>query len=202
MTTATTPVFAKGDTNRCLFKTESGRQCKLETHPDTTTHKFVNRTAKAPVALSTLVPAGFSLAATDVPQGGALKKQTNRKDTAPRDTDQKHVDKDALAAYGKYAAVRAKTGKYVEFTDAPLKEYIVPVKAVDAVLDMLRRAVGSGGPTAIAGKTMRYRKGTHSSGNVRIQYAIMDTAPPKPKSPVAAAPAPAPATDATADQTS
>jgi hypothetical protein len=201
MTTPTPPVFANGDTNRCLFKTESGRQCKLVTHPNTITHKFVNRTAKAPVALSSLVPAGFSLAATDVPEGGALKKQTNRKDTAPRDADQKHVDKDALAAYGKYTAVRAKAGgKYVEFVDAPLKEYIVPVKAVDAVLDMLRRAVGSGGPIVIAGKTMRYRKGTHTSGDVRIQYAIMDKPPAKPASPVAAAPAAV--TDATADQTS
>jgi hypothetical protein len=201
MTTPATPVFANGDTNRCLLKSESGRQCKLTIHSNTITHKFVNRTAKAPVALSALVPAGFSLAATDVPQGGALKKQTNRKDTALRDADQKHVDKDALSAYGKYAAARAKAGgKYVEFVDAPLKEYIVPVKAVDAVLDMLRRAVGSGGPTVIAGRTMRYRKGTHTSGLVRIQYAIMDNPPPKPKSPVVAAPAPA--TDATADQTS
>ena len=119
--------------------------------------------------LSALVPAGFSLAAAEVKPTEVIRKQTNRKDTAPRDADQKKVDAAVKTNYAKNVAKNHTTD--TEWGQLSLAEYIVPPKAVDTVLDYLRRSTGTGGTAA--GAQLRYRKGTHGSGNTRIQWAVV-----------------------------
>lgn len=174
MTTATAKKSANDET-RCTFTTDKGRRCLLEIHTDAVKHKMVDRTAKEHKPLSAVVPAGFTLAATDVTAGEVIKKASNRKDDKPRDADQKRVDTDVAKNYAKNAAKQRNASH--AFDTYTLSQYIVPAKATDTVLDYLRRSVGSGGPVAAQGKVLRYRKGVHGSGNVRVQWAIVDKAP-------------------------
>lgn len=130
------------------------------------------RETKPKVALSSVVGAGFSLKAESVGKDDVIKKTTpGRKDNAPRDADQKQVDRDVKLNYIKNRQ-QGKTSAH-KFDEHTLSQYIVPPKATDVVLDMLRRATGSGGPAT--GKTLRYRKGTHASGNTRIQWSVVDS---------------------------
>lgn len=165
--------FADGDTNRCQFKTDKGRQCKLIIHPDTHKHMFVNREAADHKPLSQVVPSGFSLTAVEVKNTDVLSKGGKRTDTKPRDADQKRVDGHVQKSAGKNSAHNSKT----EFGKLAVTEYVVPPAAVDTVLDYLRRAVGTGGPEVAQGMTLRYRRGDHASGNTRLQWAVVKTAP-------------------------
>lgn len=168
MTSTTTPKIAQNDNERCENKTEKGRRCLFVVHTDATAHKYVNRD-KQHFSLSDVVPAGFSLVATEVKPEDKVKKQSNRTDTKPRDADQKRVDTEAKKNAEKNA--RANHTTKTEWEKIILSEYIVPPRAVDTVLDYLRRAASTGG--TVSGKQLRYRKGTHASGNVRIQWAFL-----------------------------
>jgi hypothetical protein len=170
-TTASTPAKATNDAQRCTEVTGSGRRCIFITHTDDVKHRFVDR-SKVHQPLSAVVPAGFSLNATEVKAGEVIRKQTNRKDTAPRDTDQKKVDQAVKNNYGKNVTSKHTTD--TEWGSLVLAEYIVPPRAVDTVLDYLRRSTGTGGPAV--GAQLRYRKGTHGSGNTRIQWAVVTKA--------------------------
>jgi len=162
------PRKAANDGERCTTVTEKGRRCLFVVHTDAIKHRYVDRTRKHE-ALSNVVPAGFSLTATEVGAGDVIRKSTNRKDTAPRDQDQKKIDHAVKTNYGKNQAKSATTK--TEWGSLSLAEYIVPPKAVDTVLDYLRRATGTGGTAP--GAQLRYRRGTHSSGNTRIQWAVV-----------------------------
>jgi hypothetical protein len=166
--TVSTPAKATNDATRCPQTTDSGRRCIFVIHPDTVKHRYVDRN-KAHHALSAVVPAGFSLTATEVAPDAVIRKATNRKDTAPRDADQKKVDAAVKTNYGKNQAKNHTTK--TEWGSLHLAEYIVPPRAVDTVLDYLRRATGTGGTAQ--GAQLRYRKGTHGSGNTRIQWAVV-----------------------------
>jgi hypothetical protein len=180
-TAVPTPAKATNDAQRCTTTTESGRRCLFVIHTDATKHRYVDRSKKH-VALSTVVPAGFSLAATEVKPDGIIRKSTNRKDTAPRDTDQKKVDHAVATNFTKNQAKNATTK--TEWGSLSLAEYIVPPKAVDTVLDYLRRATGTGGTAP--GAQLRYRRGTHGSGNTRIQWAVVTKAKEDKTAPAAA----------------
>jgi hypothetical protein len=179
-TAVPTPAKATTDAQRCTVTTESGRRCMFVVHTDATKHRFVDRTRKHE-ALSAVLPAGFSLNVTEVKADEVIRKQTNRKDTAPRDADQKKVDAAVKVNFTKNNAKSHTTE--TEWGSLSLAEYIVPPKAVETVLDYLRRATGTGGTAA--GAQLRYRKGTHGSGNTRIQWAVVARAPKKPATPTA-----------------
>ncbi len=166
--TVPTPAKATNDAQRCTATTESGRRCLFVVHTDDTKHRYVDR-SKTHVALSSVVPAGFSLTAVEVKSTEVIRKQTNRKDTAPRDADQKKVDAAVKTNHARNVAKNHTTDS--EWGTLSLAEYIVPPKAVDTVLDYLRRSTGTGGTAA--GAQLRYRKGTHGSGNTRIQWAVV-----------------------------
>jgi hypothetical protein len=170
-TAVPTPAKATNDAQRCTQKTDSGRRCLFVVHTDATKHRYVDRTRKHE-SLSSVVPAGFSLTPTEVKPDEVIRKATNRKDTAPRDQDQKKVDAAVKTNYGKNQAKNHTTKS--EWGSLSLAEYIVPPKAVDTVLDYLRRATGTGGTAP--GAQLRYRRGTHGSGNTRIQWAIVSKA--------------------------
>jgi hypothetical protein len=146
---------------------------------ETPTTPRKTRVKKDHKGITGLVPSGFKLTAVEVTE--PIRKQV-RKDTGPRDDFQKTVDRDARAnanhPKNKGKDTRAATGEKF-YTDIKLTEYVVPAKAVDEVLHMLDRANTSGGPTA--GMQKVYRRGTHASGGVRIQWAILKKAPAKPK---------------------
>lgn len=171
--TRTVP-FATDDSSRCAFKTDKGRQCKLVVHTNNEKHVFVNRdSTREHVPLSKVVPAGFSLTATEVRKTDVLKKQVgSRGDTKPRDADQRKVDGHVQKSAGKNANHTTKT----EFDNLSVSQYVVPPPAVDTVLDYLRRATNSGGPEAARGMQLRYRKADHPSGNVTIQWAVVKKA--------------------------
>jgi len=174
MTTTTVTKLAENDAERCPNKTEKGRQCLLVIHPDSVKHKYVDRSNAVHVPLASVLPAGFTLTATEVKATDRVTKSAGRKDTKPRDADQKRVDRDALANYTKNHTKEFTTK--TEWAKVILSEYIVPPKAVDAVLDYLRRAMGTGG--SVADTQLRYRKGVHASGNTRVQWAFLDKAKP------------------------
>lgn len=177
MAETVTAKIAADDNARCTFKTEKGRRCLLEIHPDSVKHKMVDRSKTEHHALSAVLPAGFSFKAETVGATEKLKKESNRKDTAPRDQDQKRIDREAKQNHEKNVAANKHAGqKFEEFT---LSRYIVPPKAVDTVLEYLRRAAGTGG--TVHGAVFRYRKGTHASGNVQLQWAFVKP-DPNPKS--------------------
>lgn len=177
MNATATAAIAKDDNNRCTFKTDKGRRCLLETHTDSVKHKIVDRSKTEHHALSSVLPAGFSFKAETVTKTETLKKESNRKDDKPRDADQKRIDREAKANYDKNVAANRHAGqKFEEFT---LSRYIVPPKAVDTVLEYLRRSAGTGG--TVHGSVFRYRKGTHQSGNVQLQWAFVKP-DPNPKS--------------------
>lgn len=181
MATTTAPIAKDGNT-RCTYQTAKGRRCLLITHPDNIKHKMLDRNKTEHHALSAVLPSGFALKAETVAKTETIKKASNRQDTAPRDQDQKKIDRDAKDNYTKNAS----TGKHsgMKFEDFILSRYIVPPKAVDTVLEYLRRAAGTGG--TVHGAVFRYRKGTHQSGNVQIQWAFVKPDPtPKSTSPVA-----------------
>lgn len=166
--------IAKDNNNRCTFKTVKGRRCLLEIHPDTTKHIMVVRqAADKKKSLSAVLPVGFSFKAENVAPADVVKKAANRRDTAPRDQDQKRIDREAKANYDKNVAknVHAK----MTFDQYVLSQYIVPPQATDVVMEYLRRAAGTGG--TVHGSVLRYRKGTHNSGNIRIQWAFVKPAP-------------------------
>lgn len=166
--TVATPAKATNDAQRCTNTTESGRRCLFVIHTDATKHRYVDR-SKVHQPLSAMVPAGFSLTAVEVKPTEVIRKQTNRKDTAPRDADQKKVDAAVKTNHVKNEAKNHTTD--TEWGTLSLAEYIVPPKAVDTVLDYLRRSTGTGGTAP--GTQLRYRKGTHASGNTRIQWAVV-----------------------------
>jgi hypothetical protein len=173
-TASTTPAPRKAtnDGERCTTVTDSGRRCLFIVHTDATKHRFVDRTKKHE-AMSSVLPAGFKLVATEVTDKSAvIRKATNRKDTAPRDQDQKKVDEAVKVNFGKNQAKQHTTK--TEWGSLSLADYIVPPKAVDTVLDYLRRATGTGGTAP--GAQLRYRRGTHASGNTRIQWAVVTKA--------------------------
>ena len=167
-TAPATPAKATNDAQRCTTTTESGRRCLFVVHTDATKHRYVDRSKKHE-SLSAVVPTGFKLTATEVKPDEVIRKATNRKDTAPRDQDQKKVDEAVKVNFGKNQAKNATTK--TEWGSLSLADYIVPPKAVDTVLDYLRRATGSGGTAP--GAQLRYRRGTHGSGNTKIQWAIV-----------------------------
>lgn len=173
-----TAVIAKDNNNRCTYKTPKGRQCLLETHTDSVKHKMVDRGKTEHHALSAVLPAGFTFKAETVAKTEVLKKESNRKDDKPRDQDQKRIDRDAKQNYDKNVAGNRHAGmKYDEYI---LSRYIVPPKAVDTILEYLRRAAGTGG--TVHGAVFRYRKGTHESGNIQLQWAFVKPDPtPKTK---------------------
>jgi hypothetical protein len=164
---------------RCQTTTETGRQCILPVHQDSVSHKYVNRD-KVHKPLKDMLPAGFTLTATEVAKTDVLKKATTRQDTKPRDDEQKRVDQDAKKNYAKNHGKHNAGEDFAVYFHA---EYIVPPRAVDTVLDYLRRAGGTGGTAK--GSVFRYRKGAHGSGNVRIQWAFIDPAPKQPATPAA-----------------
>jgi hypothetical protein len=168
--TATTAVPAKAtnDAQRCTDTTQSGRRCIFVVHQDNIKHRYVDR-SKVHQPLSAVVPAGFSLTPVEVKPAEVIRKQTNRKDTAPRDADQKKVDAAVKTNHARNVAKGHTTA--TEWGALSLAEYIVPPKAVDTVLDYLRRSTGTGGTAP--GAQLRYRKGTHASGNTRIQWAVV-----------------------------
>jgi hypothetical protein len=171
-TTVILPAKATDDAKRCPSVTESGRRCIFVIHTDDVRHRYVDR-SKVREPLSKLVPAGFALTPTEVKLGEVIRKQTNRKDTASRDADQKKVDAAVKTNHSRNVAKNHTTT--TEWGVLSLAEYIVPPKAVDTVLDYLRRATGTGGTAP--GAQLRYRRGTHASGNTRIQWAVVTRAP-------------------------
>lgn len=172
MATTTVPV-AVNDNTRCTYQTPKGRRCLLVTHSDNVKHKMVDRGKTEHHALSAVLPSGFALKAETVAKTETIKKASNRQDTAPRDQDQKKIDRDAKDNYTKNASAGKHSG--MKFEDFALSRYIVPPKAVDTVLEYLRRAAGTGG--TVHGAVFRYRKGTHQSGNVQIQWAFVKPDP-------------------------
>jgi hypothetical protein len=166
--TTSTPAKATNDAQRCTNTTESGRRCLFVVHTDNIKHRYVDR-SKVHQPLSAVVPTGFSLTVTEVKATEVIRKQTNRKDDKPRDADQKKVDSAVKTNHAKNAAKNHTTD--TEWGTLSLAEYIVPPKAVDTVLDYLRRSTGTGGTAP--GTQLRYRKGTHASGNTRIQWAVV-----------------------------
>lgn len=166
--------IAENDNDRCTHATEKGRRCLLVTHPDTQKHVMVNRKpAETQPKLADVLPKGFSLKATEVKTGEVLKKDTGRK-PMPRDADQKKVDEAAKLSYDANTTAGKHAG--MDFDQYKLSQYIVPPQAVEVVLDYLRKCRNNGGsvPTKAV---FRYKKGNHSSGNVRIQWAYLN---PKP----------------------
>jgi hypothetical protein len=151
--TPAAPAKATNDAQRCTSTTASGRRCLFVVHTDATKHRYVDR-SKVHQPLSALVPAGFSLAAAEVKAGEVIRKQTNRKDDKPRDADQKKVDADVKTNHAKNKAKNHTTE--TEWGTLSLAEYIVPPRAVDAVLDYLRRSTGTGGTAP--GTQLRYRQ--------------------------------------------
>lgn len=147
--------------------------------PNTPATPAKKRTKKAHPGITGLVPQNFKLTAVEVTE--PIRKQV-RKDDGPRDSYQQTVDADVKAnanhPKNKGKDTRAAAGEKF-YTDIKLTEYIVPAKAVDEVLHMIDRASTSGGPTV--GMQKVYRRGTHRSGNVRIQWAVLKKAPAKPK---------------------
>ena len=172
--TPAAPRKAANDGERCTVTTDSGRRCLFVIHTDATKHRYVDRTKKHE-SLSAVLPAGFKLAAVE--STDVIRKATNRKDTAPRDQDQKRVDEAVKVNFGKNQAKKHTTD--TEWSSLSLAEYVVPPRAVDTVLDYLRRATGTGGTAP--GSQLRYRRGTHGSGNTRVQWAVVAKAPAKPK---------------------
>lgn len=153
---------------QCEYKTDKGRQCKLDIHKDDVAHRFMLPRK----ALTEVLPKGFILKAQRVAEGGAISKAAGRKASTTRDADQKALDKDALQSYQAWV----KAGK-PDFMDKEKRHlyalnYIVPPKAVDAVLAYLRGATDSG--SLLSGKVFRYTKGMHESGDKVIQAAFMD----------------------------
>jgi hypothetical protein len=168
-TTPATPRKAANDGERCTETTESGRRCLFVVHTDAVKHRYVDRSKKHE-ALSAVLPAGFKLTATE--STDVIRKATNRKDTAPRDQDQKRVDEAVKVNFGKNQAKQHTTK--TDWGSLSLAEYIVPPRAVETVLDYLRRATGTGGTAP--GAQLRYRRGTHASGNTRVQWAVVSKA--------------------------
>ena len=156
---------------RCQGTSPSGRQCIQAVHTDATAHRYMDRD-KEHKPLSAVLPSGFSLTATDVKPAEVLRKEITRK-AAPRDQDQVKVDKDAIRNYTRNKA----SGNHTKTDKAKIhwSEYIVPPRAVDTVLDYLRRATSTGGP--VKGTQLRYTRGAHASGNVRVQWAFTDKPP-------------------------
>lgn len=153
---------------QCAYKTDKGRQCKLDVHPDSVKHKFVVPRPK----LSSVLPAGFILKAERVKEGGAISKAAGRKSSTARDQDQLVLDKEAKASYDAWV----KAGK-PDFMDKGKRHlyalnYVVPPKAVEGVLAALRATTDSG--SLLAGKVFRYTKGMHESGNKVIQAGFID----------------------------
>lgn len=166
--TVFTPRKAANDDERCTNTTPSNRRCMFVIHTDATKHRYADRSKKHQ-PLSAVLPAGFNLAAVEVKPTDVIRKQGNRNDTAPRDADQKKVDAAVKTNHAKNAVKNHTTD--TEWGVLSLAEYIVPPRAVDTVLDYLRRSTGSGGTAP--GTQLRYRKGTHASGNTRIQWAVV-----------------------------
>lgn len=172
MSTKTLAATTRTGQPRCQNTTSSGRQCLLAVHKDEVTHKYVDR-SRVHKPLSEVLPAGFTIKATEVKPGQGLTKGGERKDTRPRDADQKRTDTDARLNYEKNHKAGHTTA--TDFQTVILTEYIVPPRAVDTVLDYLRRAAGTGG--TVRGSQFRYRKGVHASGNVVLHWAFLDKAP-------------------------
>lgn len=169
---------------QCEYKTERGRQCKLLVDPATGAHvdakpdkhKFVIR--KAPEEKPVL-PKGVRLKAQIIPiDGERIKKQVGAgaREAEPRDEHQRQVDADVKAIYEEWI----RRGRPNEVEKWPQGVYVVPPEAVDAVLDMLRKTMTKGGPAY--GKSTRYTRGTHKSGNALIAFSCAD----KPQKPPAA----------------
>src|ERR1700744_2082832 len=180
--TATAPATDTANLPQCPYKNERGRQCKLSAGHDAkganNGHKFVLRGAiQPPKPLAELRKTdeslkGFSLSMETVPKGESVSREQNR-EAAPRDADQQRVDKDAVKAYEAWVAAGKPKG-FDKSGDA-LKRYIVPPAAFDTVVAMLRRATTGGGP--LRGKRVEYRRRTHTSGNVIINFRFSDQTP-------------------------
>lgn len=182
--TPVAPVIADPKSpTRCAVTTKpdgKGRRCVYEIHQDSIKHVYVNRT-KTKETLASVVPAGFTLTAEAVKAGEAFDKRgTAARVAKPRSNDQKRVDGEAAKNYPKNKQAGHNTE--TAFEKLVLSRFIVPPRAVDAVLDLLRTVTTLGGPEVCKGTVMRYRKGTHPSGNLQIQWAFVDKAPKKPVS--------------------
>ena len=155
---------------QCDWKTEKGRQCKLpKDHEllDQTVHghmTVIRTPREQKKSLSSVLPNGFKVKTTKVAPGVHIGKEINRP-TGPRDDDQKNIDKDALAVYQEWQKTKPK-----DWDNWPKVQYEVPKQAVDTLMEYIRSTVNGGGP--VAGKTMRYRKGTADSGMVLITWGI------------------------------
>jgi hypothetical protein len=151
---------------QCPWKSETGRTCKIPLDPETGKHEGQHKTAIRRTDKPVL-PGDVALKAEIVPAGKGLRKQVTRT-AKPRDKNQLQVDRDAKLNYEHWV----KSGKPDDFNNAPHGRYVVPPKAVEATLDLLRAVVTNGGP--LPGKRFNYRKGTHPSGNTAIDFLFWD----------------------------
>jgi hypothetical protein len=164
-TPAQCPVMSKGD---------KGSRCKYAVHAGDK-HKYAVR---KPGTDRPALPAGFRMeAATEVKSGDALAKQTSggaRGDTAPRDANQRLIDKDAEKNHK--ANIGAGSTRTTEFKSLKLSRYTVTPETLDAVIAMLKRSVNSGGPAK--GGALRYRQAPQivdgkKTGRTELQWAIV-----------------------------
>jgi hypothetical protein len=153
---------------KCDFVTEKGkRTCKLEAG-----HEGQHKTAIRNKPL----PQGFSLKRVKVPSD-QIQASSRGSSGKPRGKEQQEVDKDLKTAYETWVKMgKPSPSDFFNHQVAENFTYVVPPSAEAAVLDMLRLGTGSGAP--LHGKSFRYRKGTHRSGNVAIRFVAIDP-PPK-----------------------
>jgi hypothetical protein len=162
------------DAPQCDWKTDKGRQCKLakgHARVEKTQHGHLT-VIRVPTnekkSLSDVMPAGFKLQGKRVAPGVHIPKEVTRTTSVARDSDQKNIDKDALAVYQEWNKTKPK-----DWDNWPKVQYEVPKQMVDTLLEYIRATVNGGGP--VSGRIMRYRKGTAESGNVLITWGIGDT---------------------------
>lgn len=161
------------DVEQCDWKTDKGRQCKLEKGhaPVVKTphgHLTVIRTPATDKKSLSQVLTG-RLKKSKVAPGVKVAKQSGRS-LGPRDKEQQEIDRDAKDVFAEWNKT-----KPVHFDNWPKVQYEVPANAVDVMLEYLRATVNNGGPCP--GMSFRYRRGTAESGDVLITWGIGN--PPK-----------------------
>lgn len=153
---------APAEVSQCAYKTDKGVRCKLSAGHDAGENP-VRHKMRLPATTGGL-PGGFSKPiAEDVP---ASERITSTSRAAERSEDQRAFDVDMLGAWHLWD----EAGRADKFENMPHKRYLVDPESVDAVLAMMRIAVGSGSVTK--GKKLHYRRGSHTSGKVIIEYAV------------------------------
>jgi len=162
------------DLSRCEYKTEKGRRCRLVVHGGDTEHAMILRTGiPTPKSLAELREAGALNAKFTLPKMEAVPTTENlgreyKREAGPRDADQRRVDTDVKRAYDAWV----KAGKPEKFENSPVQRYIFPPAAFDTIILMLRRATQTGGP--VVGKSLKYRRKTHESGNAMVYFTVTD----------------------------